>query len=113
MLAEEMVRAVNTDRRQSPLSLEKVTEILEHLVKELPGERQFPGDGRILYAFPAIQLELNAIAQVRQSLSRDDSLGQVVFDSNVEPTLEPALEPEKQMGQSVKTAPNVRRKEQL
>ncbi|HND19904.1 MAG TPA: hypothetical protein PLB18_11045 [Acidobacteriota bacterium] len=113
MLAEEMVRAVNIDRRQSPLSFEKVTEILEHLVKELPGERQFPGDGRILYAFPAIQLELNAIAQVRQSLSRDDSLGQVVFDSNVEPTLEPALEPEKQMGQSVKTAPNVRRKEQL
>jgi hypothetical protein len=112
MLAEDMVRAVNTDRHQSPLSLEKVTEILEHLVKELPGERQFPGDGRILYGFPTIQLELNAIAQIRQSVSRDDSLGQVVFDSTVEPELGVVPEPEKQMGQSQATAPKLPRKEQ-
>ena len=77
----EVVTRVNTSATEETLSAPIVEERLKELVLDIPGDMQVNDAAEVQFSFPRITRELQAAPQLRDQLQIDDSLGEIIVES--------------------------------
>ena len=79
---DEMMVAVNTGAEEAPLPRPLVEAALKTLALDLQGDMLVTELGDIQFVFPRITAELDGVANLRRSHVVDDTLGDIVIDSD-------------------------------
>jgi hypothetical protein len=78
----EIVAAVDARAQEEALAPPVVEEAMQALVLDMPGDMLVSESAEVQFAFPRITRELQEVKQLRRQRRVDDTLGEIIVESD-------------------------------
>ena len=80
---EAIQYAVNDKATEETLSRDTTETLLNELISELEGQTELKDNGKLLYTFPRIKLEMAEVKQIRSGHAPPGALGEIIMDTKI------------------------------